>query len=80
LCCLPTGIAAIIFAAQGMSASSAGDYALAEEKRKKSMMWTYISAGVWAVLAILYVIFFLIVGVGAAAGAGAGAGGGGGGF
>lgn len=61
LCCLPLGIASIVFAAQVNSKWQAGDHRGAQEssdKAKKFAIWAAI-AGV--IVAILYVIFFFTV-------------------
>ena len=61
-CCLPLGIASIVFAAQVNSKYAAGDLAGAQdssEKARKFAIWAAI-AGV--VLAVLYIILVLIVG------------------
>ena len=57
LCCLPTGIASIIFATQVNAKVAAGDIAGAEASSKKAKMWMFISIGlgiiVWTVSIIL---------------------------
>lgn len=65
LCCLPGGIASIIFATQVNSKYAAGDIAGAMEASKKAKMWTMISAGVGLVF---IVIWFLLVGLSAISG------------
>lgn len=45
LCCLPTGIPAIIYAAQVNSKLQAGDYVGAQESSKNAKMWCWISFG-----------------------------------
>ena len=62
-CCWPLGIPAIIFAAQVNSKWAQGDVAGAQEsaeKAKKFATWAII-AGV--VLAVLYILFFVLLGV-----------------
>ncbi len=64
-CCVPLGVASIVFAAQVNGKWAQGDVAGAQEsadKAKKFAIWAAV-AGV--VLAILYVIFFVVVGIGA---------------
>jgi len=64
-CCLPLGVASIVFAAQVNGKWAAGDYAGAQEsadKARKFAMWAAI-AGV--IVIVLYVILIVIVGVGA---------------
>jgi predicted secreted protein len=64
-CCLPLGVASIVFAAQVNGKWAAGDYAGAQEsadKARKFAMWAAI-AGI--IVIVLYVILIVIVGVGA---------------
>ena len=59
-CCLPLGIASIVFAAQVNSKFAAGDVAGAQdssEKARKFALWATI-AGV--VIAVLYVILIIV--------------------
>jgi len=44
-CCLPSGIAAIIYAAQVNGKLQAGDYAGAQEASRNAKMWCWISFG-----------------------------------
>jgi len=57
LCCLPTGIASIIFATQVNAKVAAGDIAGAEAASKKAKLWMFISIGlgivVWVVVILL---------------------------
>jgi hypothetical protein len=64
LCCLPLGIASIVFAAQVDSKWSAGDYAGARESSQKAKMFAIISAGL---AAAGFVLFILLVVVGSVA-------------
>ena len=64
-CCLPLGVASIVFAAQVNGKWAAGDYAGAQEsadKARKFAMWGAI-AGV--VVIVLYIILIVVIGVGA---------------
>ncbi len=64
-CCWPLGIPAIIFAAQVNGKYAQGDVAGAQEsadKAKKFAMWAIIGG---VVLTVLYVIFFVVLGVAA---------------
>ena len=56
LCCLPAGIAAIIYAGQVNGKLAAGDVAGAMEASRKAKMWTWISAGAGLVVGIIYAI------------------------
>ena len=55
-CCLPTGIAAIVFASQVSSKRNAGDYNGAVLASKRAKMWTIISVAVGVVLIAIIVI------------------------
>jgi predicted secreted protein len=64
-CCLPLGVASIVFAAQVNGKWAAGDYAGAQQsadKARKFAMWGAI-AGI--IVIVLYVVLIVIVGVGA---------------
>src|SRR5271169_4470766 len=60
-CCLPTGIPAIVFAAQVNGKLQAGDIAGAQAASKNAKMWCWISFGVGLGVGLLYM---LIIGVG----------------
>lgn len=63
-CCLPLGVASIVFAAQVNGKWASGDFAGAQDsadKAKKFAIWSAI-AGV--VVIVLYVILIVIIGVG----------------
>ena len=63
LCCLPLGIASIVFSSQVNSKWAMGDYAGAQasaDKARKFAIWSAI-AGV--VVAVLDVVFIVILGV-----------------
>ncbi len=66
LCCLPLGVASIVFAAQVNGKWASGDYAGAQESSRKAKQFAIWSAIVGAVLAILYIIFVVVVGLGTA--------------
>ena len=61
-CCLPTGIAAIVYAAQVNGKLQVGDYAGAELASKNAKMWCLISLGVGLVVGVLYALL-MVVGV-----------------
>ena len=63
-CCLPLGIAAVIFAAQVNNKVAAGDTAGALDASKKAKMFAYISIGLGLAGIICYVLFVVIMGVG----------------
>lgn len=55
LCCfLPTGVVAIVFAAQVNSKLAAGDVAGAMESARKAKLWTIISLVVGLVVGVIY--------------------------
>jgi hypothetical protein len=60
LCCLPTGIAAIVFAAQVNTKLAAGDVAGAQESSRKAKMWCWISAGAGVAVMIVYAIITIL--------------------
>jgi hypothetical protein len=60
-CCLPTGIPAIVFAAQVNGKLQAGDIAGAQAASKNAKMWCWISFGVGLGVGLLYM---LVIGVG----------------
>jgi hypothetical protein len=62
-CCLPAGIAAIVYAAQVNSKQSAGDYQGALAASKNAKMWCWISFGVGLPLAIIIMIFNILTAV-----------------
>ena len=62
-CCLPTGIVAIIMAAQVNSKLSQGDVAGAHESAKKAKTWTLVSVGLGLLAIVLWVVFIVILGV-----------------
>jgi interferon-induced transmembrane protein len=64
LCCMPVGVASIVFASQVDSKWSAGDYAGARDSSEKAKRFAMISAGLAAAGAVL---FFLLVVVGSIA-------------
>lgn len=55
-CCLPTGIVAIVYAAQVDSKARAGDLAGAESASGKAMLWIWISLGLGLVGTILGIV------------------------
>src|SRR5579864_2230817 len=60
-CCLPTGIPAIIYAAQVNGKLLAGDYAGAQLASKNAKTWCWVSFGVGLGVTLLYM---LVIGVG----------------
>jgi hypothetical protein len=55
-CCLPFGIAAIVFAAQVNTKLAAGDIAGAQESARKAKMWSWLSFGVGIVVMIIWFV------------------------
>lgn len=66
LCCLPFGIAGIMSATKVESLYYMGDYEGAERASKDAKKWTIIGFCSTFVLGILYVLFFVILGVASA--------------
>jgi hypothetical protein len=60
LCCLPAGIAAIVFSVQANSAKNAGNFDEARRKAGQAKTWLYVSVGVGLVVGLLYL--FAIIG------------------
>jgi hypothetical protein len=59
LCCLPTGIAAIVYAAQVNGKLQAGDYAGAQAASKNAKMWCWISLGLGLAVTLIWVLLFM---------------------
>ena len=62
-CCLPLGIASIVFAAQVNSKYAAGDVAGAQESSKKARTFALWATIIGVVLGILYVLLVVVLGV-----------------
>jgi hypothetical protein len=60
LCCLPTGIAAIIYAAQVNTKLAAGDVPGAQESARKAKTWCWISGGVGIALGLIYALVTIL--------------------
>lgn len=56
LCCVPTGIVAIVYATQVNSKLQAGDEHGAIEASRKAKMWSWISVALGLVVGLLYLI------------------------
>ncbi len=63
LCCLPTGIVAIVYAAKVDGLVAAGDYDGALSASNSAKTWSIISAAVSIGFVVLYVLFFVVVGM-----------------
>ena len=66
LCCLPLGVVAIVFAAIGMSREGSGDYGGAESAARTARIFIWISFGLGVAVFVLYLLFFLVLGIGSA--------------
>jgi hypothetical protein len=62
LCCWPLGIPAIVYSAKTMSANSAGDFGEARRCSDKAKTWIIVCVSAWAVVMLLYLVFFLFFG------------------
>jgi uncharacterized membrane protein YvbJ len=59
-CCLPTGIAAIVYAAQVNGKLQVRDYAGAQLASKNAKMWCLISLGVGLVVGVIYMLMIMV--------------------
>ena len=59
-CCLPTGIPAIVYAAQVNSKLQAGDLAGAQAASNNAKMWCLISVGLGLGITVLYAIMIMM--------------------
>jgi predicted secreted protein len=60
-CCLPLGVASIVFAAQVNGKWAAGDVAGAMESSRKAKQFATWSAIAGVVVAVLYILFIVVV-------------------
>jgi hypothetical protein len=60
-CCIPFGIASIVFAAQVNGKFAAGDIAGAEAASKNAKKFAIIAAVAGVIVSILYIIFFVFL-------------------
>jgi Interferon-induced transmembrane protein len=61
-CCLPVGIAGVIFAAQVNGKVAAGDIQGAMDSSRKAKLFSYIAIGLGVALWACYLIFGVIIG------------------
>jgi Interferon-induced transmembrane protein len=61
-CCLPLGIAGVIFAAQVNGKVAAGDIQGAMESSRKAKLFSYISIGLGLLGIVCYILMFVIFG------------------
>ena len=61
-CCLPFGVAGIVFAAQVNSKYDAGDYDGAVKSSKEAARWTKIGFFIGIAVIVLYLIFIFLLG------------------
>ena len=59
-CCLPTGIVAIIYAAQVNTKLQAGDIAGAQQSSKNAKLWVLVSVGAGLLVTCAYVLFIVL--------------------
>jgi heme/copper-type cytochrome/quinol oxidase subunit 2 len=64
-CCLPFGIAGIVFAAQVNSKWAAGDYAGAQQSSKDAAKWTKVGFFLGIAIYVLYCLAIFVFGFGA---------------
>ena len=60
-CCMPVGVASVVFAARANGKKSAGDYEGALQDVKKAKMWMFISVGLYLLAAFLYGAIYLLI-------------------
>jgi hypothetical protein len=60
LCCLPTGIPAIVFAAQVNGKLQAGDWAGAQAASKNAKIWCWVSFGLGLGLMAVYAVLLMV--------------------
>jgi hypothetical protein len=59
-CCLPPGIAAIVYAAQVNSKLELGDVAGARNASRNARLWCWVSFAIGAFGAVAYLVLFLL--------------------
>jgi predicted secreted protein len=62
-CCLPLGVASIVFAAQVNSKYAAGDIAGAQDSSQKPRKYALWATIIGVVLAVLYILLVVVLGV-----------------
>ena len=62
ICCWPLAIVAIIFAAQVNGKVAAGDIQGAMDASKKAKLFSFIGIGLGGALALIYIVFWVIIG------------------
>ncbi len=67
-CCLPFGVAAIVYSSRVDSEWNAGRYEAAKAAAASAKKWSLIGAGIGAAAVLIYVIFIVFVAIVAAAG------------
>jgi hypothetical protein len=60
-CCLPLGIAAVVFAAQVGPNLKSKNYEAASEAGKKANLWGNLAIGVGVVMQILWIVFYQLI-------------------
>ena len=66
LCCLPLGIVAIIKSTKVKELWALGDKAGAQKAADDAKKWAIWGAAAAAVVSVLYIIFFMVIGLGGA--------------
>jgi len=63
LCCLPAGIASIVFAVKANAAKNVGNWAEARRNAKQAKTWLWVSVGVGLAVIVLYLLLALAGGL-----------------
>lgn len=66
-CCMPFGIASIVFASKVDNQWNSGDYGGANESARKAKMWFWLSFGFGLIVDIILLIYYIVLGVAATA-------------
>jgi hypothetical protein len=67
-CCLPLGVAGVVFAAQVNGKVAAGDTAGALDASKKAKLFSFIAIGLGLAAIACYILIWVIMGIGMVAG------------
>jgi lipopolysaccharide/colanic/teichoic acid biosynthesis glycosyltransferase len=63
LCCLPLGVASIVYSTQVNSKFAMGDLAGAQEASRKAKQFAIWSAAAIGIIVIVYIVFIIIIAI-----------------